>query len=83
MLFSERYFLRQALLKKADMNRVRDLFKARDVVRQYARDLTDVRYTCAICGLADHACDHCGNCEAYYHDEVYTYCPDCGEYLDD
>jgi hypothetical protein len=83
MFFSERNLIRHTLEKKARMNKVRDLFKAREAVKQYVRDLINVRYTCVICGLSDYSCDHCGNCEAHYYDSEFNYCPDCGGYLSD
>ena len=81
MLFFEKLDLQMVLRKKANMNKVRDLFKAKEAIKQYARDLTDVRYTCRICGLSDYSCEHCGNCESYYYDTKYSFCQDCGGYL--
>lgn len=81
MLFSERYFARKALLKKADMNRVRDLFQTREVIKQYARDLTNIRHECYVCGAE--FCNHDGCCREFHEDYCYRYCPSCGLFLED
>jgi hypothetical protein len=77
MLFSERYFLRQALLKKADMNRVRDLFAARDAIKAF--DAPEPILTCYICEQT--FCDHEYCCEEAYDNTDARYCPCCGELI--
>lgn len=77
MLFSERYFLRQALLKKADMNRVRDLFTAKAILKNWAPPVA----FCYICECNMDDCHHDDCCQDAMDDPYNTYCPRCGEFV--
>lgn len=73
------YHVKFALMRAADMKRVRDLFLAKDIMRFHLEE-PEVFY-CSVCGKVEGTCDHSECCELNWADYDYRYCPDCGEYL--
>lgn len=72
------YHVKEALLRASAMKRVRELFRAKDLIRIY---LERPVYVCSVC--YQQICDHDECCEDYYLGYDYRFCPDCGERLTD